>query len=123
MLRTRVWLAIIVVGLLMPAGALAHRRASRWERRWIIAAVIRQGELSRAQARCQLVTVSTVNRFYATLTWPERLTRACSAIAANGVIIERRRHRGWELIAAGSSLPCHIPRVPPKVTRDLGLCR
>lgn len=123
MARLRVWLVVGVVALLAPTVALGHRRAPRWERRSIIAAVVDQGELSRAQADCQRVTVSTVSPSFATLTWPRKLSRRCASVAADGVIVERRGHWGWQLIAVGSSLPCHIPRVPPKVSRDLGLCR
>ena len=107
---------------LLPAAAVAHRRATNPERRAILAAVVHQGQLSKAQAACQVVTVSTVNQRYAALSWPKRLSRACMKVAANGVIIEHRTARGWRLVTVGSDLRCPIKGVPVAVGRDLRVC-
>ena len=106
----------------LPAVAVAHRRATKPERTAILAAVVHQRQLSRAQAACQVVTISTVNRRYAALTWPRRLSRACTRVAANGVIIEHRTTNGWRLVTVGSEFNCPIKGVPVAVGRDLGVC-
>jgi ribosomal protein S14 len=105
-----------------PAVALAHRRATKSERSAILAAVVRQHQLSKAQATCQVVTVSTVNQRFAALNWPRKLSRACMRVAANGVIVEHRTTRGWRFVAAGSSFTCPVKGVPRAVANDLGLC-
>ena len=122
MLRRRIFVLLVVVGMLIPAAALAHRGATKAERGAIVAAVVRQGELSRAQAACQIVTISTVNQRYASLTWPAKLSKACLRVAANGVIIEHWGRRVWGFVTVGSSFRCPIRGVPNKVARDLGVC-
>jgi hypothetical protein len=124
MLRIRFCLALVVAaGLLVPASALAHRAATNSERAAILAAAVHQGEVSSTQAACQAVTISTVNQAYAVLSWPAKLSRACAAVAANGVIVEQKRPSSWLLVAAGSSLQCPVKTVPTNVARDLGVCR
>ena len=108
---------------LVPAVALAHRRPSKAERTAILVAVVRQHQLSEAQAGCQMVTISTVNDRYAALTWPHKLSSACEKVAANGVIIEQRGAHGWQFVTVGSSFHCPIKGVPARVARDLGVCR
>jgi hypothetical protein len=121
--RTRVFLMLVLaVGVALPAAALAHRRASKSERAAILKAVVRQHQLTNAQAACQTVTISTVNSRYATTTWPSHLSHACLRVAANGVIIEHKTTRGWTLVADGSDLHCPIKGVPARVARDLKLC-
>ncbi len=119
---TRVIAASLLAITLIPAAALAHRRATRSERAAILGAVVRQRELSKAQAACQVVTISTVDQHYAALTWPRKLSRACSRVAADGVIIEHRASRGWKFVTVGSNFRCPIKGVPARVARDLGVC-
>ena len=121
--RTRVLLVFFVaVGVALPAAAVAHRRATKSERAAILKAVVRQHQLSKAQAACQTVTISTVNTHYATATWPRKLSRACLRVAADGVIIEHQTARGWTLVSDGSDLRCPIKGVPTRVARDLKVC-
>jgi ribosomal protein S14 len=108
--------------VVLPAAAIAHRRATKRERTAILAAVVHQHQLSKAQAACQVVTVSTVNQRFAALAWPAHLSRACVRVAANGVIIEHRTTHGWRFVTAGSSFRCPIKGVPGAVARDLGVC-
>lgn len=122
MLRIRVCLAAAAVGLLLPAPALAHVAASKTQRTAILAAAVHQGEVSSKQAACLNVTVSTANSTYAAISWPSRLSRACAAVAANGVIVEHGKGETWRVVAAGSSFVCPISAVPDAVARDLGLC-
>ena len=74
------------------------------------------------QARCQIVTLSTVNPAYAALAWPAKLSVPCAKIAANGLIVERRTRTSWLLAATGSSFQCPVKSVPPPVARDLAIC-
>ena len=122
MRHARVLIVLLVALAVVPAAALAHRRATRAERATILAAVVRQHELSPAQAACQVVTISTVNQSYATLSWPRKLSSACLRVAANGVIIEHRTTHGWRLVAVGSSFRCPIKGVSAAVARDLRVC-
>jgi hypothetical protein len=105
-----------------PAVAVAHRGATKSERSAILAAVVRQHQLSKAQATCQLVTISTVNQRYAALTWRKHLSRACMRVAANGVIVEHRTAGGWRFVTVGSSFKCPVKGVPIAVARDLDVC-
>lgn len=120
--RTRVLIVLLLAAAFTPAVALAHRRATKVERATILAAVVRQRELSTAQAACQIVTISTVNHDYAAVTWPKKLSRACLRVAANGVIIEHRTKRGWRFVTVGSSFRCPIKGLPTTVARDLDVC-
>jgi len=113
--------ALLVLGVFAPA-ALGHRLASKTQRTAILQAVVRQGQLSKAQASCQTVTISTVNREYAAVSWPRKLSSACLKVAANGVIIEHETSRGWQLVTVGSSFSCPVKGVPTPVARDLGIC-
>ena len=119
---SRVVVLLVVAGALIPAAAFAHRRATKAERSAVLAAVVRQGQLSKAQAACQVVTISTANHYYAATTWPAKLSRACMRVAANGVIIEHRTAHGWQFETVGSSFQCPIKGVPTRVARDLGVC-
>jgi hypothetical protein len=122
MRRTRLLVVIVAALAVVPAAAIAHRRATKRERTAILAAVVRQHQLSKAQATCQLVTISTVNQRYAELRWPKKLSSACKRVAANGVIIEHRTTRGWRFVTVGSSFTCPIKGVPARVARDFRLC-
>ncbi len=123
MSRGRV-LVVLLAGLaLTPTAAFAHRRATKTEQAAILAAVVKQKELSKAQAPCQVVTISTVNQRFAALSWPARLSSACLRVAANGVVMEHRGNSGWQFVTAGSSFRCPIKGVPIAVARDLGVCR
>jgi hypothetical protein len=122
MLRIRVWIGLIAAALVVPAAALAQRPASRSERAAIVGAAVHQGEISSTQGACVSVNISTVNQGYAVLTWPSRLSKACTAVAANGTIVEQKSGASWILTAAGSSFACPLKTVPAAVARDLGIC-
>jgi hypothetical protein len=113
---------IVLVAMAIPAVAFAHRPATKAERAAVVSAVVHQGKLSRAQAACQKVTISTVNQRYAVLSWPARLRKACMRVAANGVIIERHRGSRWVFLTEGSSFHCPVKALPANVARDLGVC-
>jgi hypothetical protein len=115
-------IAALMALSLVPAAALAHRRATKSERHAVLNAIVHQHQLSGSQAACQVVTISTVNQSYASATWPARLSKACQRVAANGVIIEHRKHGRWRFVSVGSSFQCPIRGVPTRVARDLGVC-
>jgi hypothetical protein len=119
---SRAVVLLVVAGALIPAAAFAHRRATKAEHSAVLAAVVRQGQLSKAQAACQVVTISTVNHNYAATSWPAKLSHACMRVAANGVIIEHHTAREWRFVTVGSSFTCPIKGVPTRVARDLGVC-
>jgi len=120
--RVRIFIALIAVGLLVPAAAVAQRAATSSERAAILASAVHQGEISSTQAACQVVTISTVNSGYAVLRWPGKLSKACAAVASQGVIVEARKGVAWQLLAAGTSFQCPLKTVPSTVARDLGVC-
>jgi hypothetical protein len=113
---------LVLVAAAVPAVAVARVRATTSQRTALIAAVVRQRQLSHAQAVCQIATISTVNRSFASLTWPAKLSRACRRVAANGVIIERHSTRGWRFVTVGSAFQCPIKGVPDAVAHDLRVC-
>jgi hypothetical protein len=113
--------ALLGLGVLAPT-ALGHRVATKTQRTAILEAVVQQRQLSKAQANCESVTISTVNQEYAALAWPRKLSRACMKVAANGVIIEHDTSRGWQLVTVGSSFSCPLKGVPTPVARDLRIC-
>lgn len=122
MRSARVIIVLLATLAFVPAVALAHRHATKAERTAILAAVVRQHQLSKAQAACQVVTISTANQSYAALRWPKKLSSPCQRVAANGVIIEHRTTHGWRFVAVGSSFRCPIKGVPAAVASDLGVC-
>jgi glucose/arabinose dehydrogenase len=122
MLLKRVSIALLMALMLVPATALAHRRATKTERRTILAAIVKQRQLTQPQAACQVVTISTVNQSYASATWPAKLSKACQRVAANGVIIEHRTKGRWRFVTVGSSFQCPVKGLPTRVARDLGIC-
>ena len=112
----------LMVIALVPPTALAHKSASKTQRSAILAAIVKQKQLSKAQASCQVVTISTVNSSYASASWPKRLSKSCEKVAANGVIIEHLQANAWHFVTVGSSFQCPIKGVPTPVARDLGVC-
>jgi hypothetical protein len=124
MKRTSVLAALVAVSVaaLVPATAVARKSATKSQRSAILAAIVKQHQLSKAQASCQVVTISTVNSSYADATWPKRLSSECEKVAGNGVIVEHLQNNAWHFVAVGSSFQCPIKGVPTSVARDLGVC-
>jgi hypothetical protein len=112
----------VVAFSLLPSLAFAHTRADASDAAAVRAAAVRAHQLSKAQAACQVVTISTVNRSYASLSWPPKLSAACKRVAANGVVLMHKGAGGWGFVADGSSFKCPIKGVPTKVGYDLKVC-
>jgi hypothetical protein len=115
-------LALLALGVGIPTVALAHRPATMAQRTAIRQAVVAQHQLSRAQARCQVVTISTADPAFARLTWPLHLSAPCRRVAANGVILEHHLRGRWRFVTVGSEFRCPVKGVPAAVARDLDVC-
>jgi hypothetical protein len=114
--------AFLVAFSLLSSLAFAHTLATASEATAIRAAVVRSHQLSKQQAACQVVTVSTVNRSYASLSWPAKLSASCEKVAANGIVLMHETAAGWRFVTDGSSFKCPIKGVPAKVGYDLKVC-
>ncbi len=115
-------LSILTALVLLPSAALAHSAASTSQAKAIRAAAVSAHQLSKQQAGCQVVTISTVDRHYASLSWPAKLSSSCLKVAANGVLLMHESAHGWGVVTVGSAFHCPIKGIPTKVGRDLGVC-
>ncbi len=115
--------AVAALTVALPAVAAAHRPATQAERQAIRTAVVRQHQLTTAQAGCQAITISTAASGWAELAWPAKLSKACATVAADGVILEHSVGGSWRFVTVGSDLPCPIKGMPTAVERDLAACR
>jgi hypothetical protein len=113
---------ILAVLALVPASAAAHSLASAAQAKAIRATAVSAHQLSKQQAACQVVTISKVDRSYASLSWPAKLSSSCMKVAANGVVLLRDGAHGWSVVTVGSAFHCPIKGIPTKVGRDLGVC-
>jgi hypothetical protein len=118
----RLILASLVAFSLLPSLAYAHTRANASEAQAIRAAAVSAKQLSKQQAACQVVTISTVNRSYASLSWPAQLSKSCERVAANGVVLMHETAGGWRFVTDGSSFKCPIKGIPTMVGYDLKVC-
>lgn len=118
MKRAVVFAMVLVIGCVLPVVASARRKASRRERAAVVAAAVAAHDISRKQAPCTGVFVSTVNPRWASLYFPPP-TPACEREVADGVSLFHRVHQHWRFVTAGSSFSCPIPGVPRRVARDL----
>jgi hypothetical protein len=113
---------LLLVLAILPAAAFAHSAASASQAKAIRAAAVKAHQLSKRQAACQVVTVSSVDRSYAAMAWPVKLSASCMKVAADGVVLLHESAGSWHVIAVGSDLRCPIKGMPTKVGRDLGVC-
>jgi hypothetical protein len=114
--------AFLVAFALLPSLAFAHTRADSSDAAAVRAAAVRAHQLSKQQAACQVVTISTVNRTYASLSWPAQLSKSCRRVAADGVVLLHESAGSWRFVGAGSSFKCPIKGIPAKVSYDLKVC-
>jgi hypothetical protein len=112
----------LVAFSLLCSLALAHTRANASDAAAVRAAAVRSHQLSKQQAACQVVTISTVNRSYASLSWPAQLSKSCERVAADGVVLMHETRGGWRFVTDGSSFKCPIKGIPTKVGYDLKVC-
>ncbi len=106
----------------LPAAALAHHKATASEAKAVRAAAVKAHQISAKQASCMVVAVSSANAGYAQLSWPRQLSKSCTKVAADGVVLMHRRAAAWTFVVAGSSFSCPIRGVPNAVSRDFDLC-
>jgi hypothetical protein len=112
----------LIVLAVFPALAFAHTRADAGEAGAIRVAAVHAHQLTKQQAACQVVTISTVDRSYASLSWPPKLSASCKRVAANGVVLMHKTAHGWGFVTVGSSFKCPIKGIPTKVGYDLRVC-
>jgi putative endonuclease len=112
-------LTALVAGFL-SAAADARRSPTRGERAAIVAAVKRKHPDAPASCYPLLISVSTVNRNYASANYGGRIR--CRAVVGNGSFVLRRVRRGvWRVLSEGSEHFCR--EAPRGVIRDLlGTC-
>ena len=112
-------LAALLAGL-VPAAADARRSPTRGERAAIVAAVKRKHPNAPASCYPLVVSVSTVNRNYASANYGGSVR--CRTVVGNGVFVLRRVRRGvWRVLSEGSEHFCR--EAPRGVIRDLlGFC-
>ena len=121
----RVITIIIVLGLVLPAVAVARRVATGSTRNAIARAAAPQLPPG-IPARCLFGQVTTKDGGnWATVGFNGVHYRSCGRWGFNGVVILHRARGRWEYVTAGSALlPCGRFGIPVAVRRDLTLpCR
>jgi len=121
----RIITIIIVLGLLVPAIAVASRVATGSTRNAIDRAAARQLPPGIPE-RCLVAQVTTKDGGnWAEVGFNGPHYRSCGRWGFNGVVILRRAHGRWDYITAGSAmLPCRRLGIPVAVRQDLHLpCR
>jgi putative endonuclease len=119
----RIVIAFVLAALvtsLLPVAADARRTPTRGERAAIAAAVKRKHPNAPASCYPLVISVSTVNRNYASANYSARVS--CRTVVGNGVFVLRRVGRGvWRVLSEGSEHFCR--EAPRGVIRDLlGFC-
>lgn len=115
-------IVLLIAVVVVPATALARRKANSQQRKGIIAAGVAAKDISKAQGPCARIYVSTVNSNWASLDFPPQPSHACRQLVANGVGLFQKRSGKWHFVTAGSEFTCPIKGVPKKVAHDLKVC-
>jgi hypothetical protein len=119
----RLLIAALIATAAIPTVALGRQRATSTQHSRIVNAAVAGKVISKAQGPCVQVFVSTVDRSWATLGFPVKLSAHCQKLAANGVAVFHFRAGRWRLVADGSDFqPCPPKAVPKRVAKDLRLC-
>lgn len=116
----RIITTVFVVGLLVPAVAVARRVATGSTRTAIERAV---ASAFNAPQRCVLVYVTTKDRGnWGTMSFNPANERSCEGWQFNGVDIAHRAHGRWQSVTSGSAeIPCGRLGIPVAVRLDLDL--
>jgi hypothetical protein len=114
-------LAVILM-LMLAGSALAQRPATKRERKAVVAAALAVQDIGAPQAPCVRIRVSSADRDWASLSFPNNPTRACAPYTANGISLYHWHRGRWRFVVAGSEFRCPIHGVPMRVARDLGAC-
>jgi hypothetical protein len=110
----------VVLGLVMPAGAVASRVVTGSTRTAIERAA--GGFVTRLPQRCLMVEVTTTKGGnWATVGFNVANLRSCKHLAFNGVDIVHRVHRRWHDVGGGSLIFCGRLGIPVPVRQDLHL--
>jgi hypothetical protein len=122
-MRRMAVLAVLLAAAAVPAIAFAKYKPSPSVRDAIINAAIRAHDISRAQAPCTRVFVSSVNHSWGSVSFPAHPSQRCQKYASNGIALFHKREGRWHFVTAGSYFRCPIPHVPNRVAHDLvGVC-
>ena len=108
--------AVFVVAALLLAGVANAERKPTDKERSQIAAVVQ------LPSKCARVKVSTVTKKpkWGSVSWRNGGSD-CMPLASNGVTVEKKSHRRWRFVTAGSSFDCPglYAKVPQSVAKDL----
>ena len=113
----RLFLVLVVAGLVLPAAAIARVGVSGPAKNPILRVAL--GRVVPRQ--CAAVYRSTVDRSWASAQfspqrgWHER----CTKFGSDGVVIVHQTSGRWHFVTAGSDFDCPIRHVPVAVVRDL----
>jgi len=115
MCRT-VALSVVIVALLLLAGAASAERKATPKEKAQIASVVHLPVV------CARVRVSTVTKKpkWGSVAW-RRGASQCDPLASNGVTVVKKTEGRWRFITAGSSFTCSelYQQVPKPIARDL----
>jgi hypothetical protein len=100
-----------------PAGAIARQGVSGARK----APIVKAGLGGNIPIQCAAVYISTVSRFWASVTFqPTRgWSSRCEQYGSNGVEILHHVRGRWRVVTGGSSITCPVPHVPASIVRDL----
>lgn len=121
----RIIIAIVAVGLVVPAAAVASRVATGGTRTALDRAAASQLPPG-VPERCLFAQVTTKGGGnWATVGFNGPHYRSCERWGFNGVVILRRARGRWDYVTSGSALiPCGRFGIPVAVRQDLHLpCR
>jgi hypothetical protein len=110
-------IVIVVAACAFPAGALGRQGVSGARKAPIVKAALG----SNVPIQCAAVYISTVSRFWASVTFdPQRgHASACQMFGSNGIVILHHVRGRWHEVTDGSSFTCPVPGVPGSIARDL----
>jgi hypothetical protein len=115
-MRTIVVAALVfATAFVLVSVASAQRKPTSKERAQIAAVV-------QLPSKCARVRVSTVTKKpkWGSVSWRNGGSE-CTPLASNGVTVEKKSHRRWRFVTAGSSFTCSelYAKVRQAVARDL----
>lgn len=85
----------------------------------LVAAAVAAHDISGPQGSCTVAFVSTVDRGWASLGFPDHPSPSCQKYMANGIALFHYTGGSWHFVTAGSAFRCPIPGVPSQVAHDL----
>jgi len=131
-MKTRVLLTTLIVALVVPALALAHRSATTSEKTAMMYHAgshdppLTAKEVDAPAAYplgCAVADITTVVKGSNWGGWAFNAkkfkSKQCAKWASNGWVLEHKIKGKWYVVTEGSELPSHIPGVPHKIAADV----